>query len=417
MATPSAALVDLREKSAQKTRELKDVFELAQDGKVFDFSRKTVLEKLGATDATHATQLVKERNKELDDIGAELHTAEMKFIQECMDEREEQRNIPIRGAQHPQPAERTHPKTLGELYSETKEYKESVRQKIDIPVTLDFDVKTLFQTTAGFPPESLRTGRIVEAVTRPVQVLDLIPSFDLGDAVEKYMEETTRTHAAAEKDEGVAYTESTFVFTEKTSTARKITDSLPVTDEQLEDETQVRRLIDQRLRFGLMQRLDLQVLVGDGIAPNLLGINNTAGVQTQAKGTDSALVAFLKGLTLIRFTGRANPNGAVAHPNDWQDIILTQDAEGRFLFGNPFQGPGPQSLFGIPIAQSDAQTENTVLIGDFGNFCAIGNRRGVSVQTGYVGTQFTEGKITLRADVRVSFTTYRPAAFCQVTGV
>jgi HK97 family phage major capsid protein len=146
-------------------------------------------------------------------------------------------------------------------------------------------------------------------------------------------------------------------------------------------------------------------------------MNNVVGIQTLAKGADSAIVAFMKALTLVRFTGRANPSGAVMHPNDWQDILLTQNANGDFLFGNPFMGAGPQALFGIPVAISDGQTQNTAIIADFRNFTRLDDRRGVNVQTGFVGTQFTEGKITLRADLRAAFTVTRPAAVCTLTGI
>jgi HK97 family phage major capsid protein len=415
MPAPSAALIEKRQQFATKQKELADAFELAQDGSQYDFSRKPVLEKLGATDSTDAAAKVKARNVELDNLGAELQQAEFAEINAAIKERDAARDLPMRGGKMPTEPIRT--KSFGELFVESKEFTASRQSKTSIPVTLDIGMKTLFETAAGFAPESVRTGRLVEAVTRPVQVLDLIPSAPIGSPVEKYMEETTRTHASAEKAEGVTYAESTFVWTEKTSDVRKITDSIPVTDEQLEDEMQVRSILDQRLRFGLMQRLDLQVLAGNGTAPNLRGVINVVGIQTQAKGTDPVISAFLKALTKVRFTGRANPGGAVFHPNDWQDVLLTQNSNGDYLFGNPFMGPGPQSLFGIPVALSDALTENTGLVGDWANFSRIGERRGIDVQVGFSGTQFVEGKQTLRADLRACFTVYRPAAFCTLTGI
>ena len=272
-------------------------------------------------------------------------------------------------------------------------------------------------TAAGFAPESTRTGRVVEMPVRPIQVLDLIPSGPMNQAVEKYMEQTTRTIGAAERNEGATYAESAFVYTEKTSDVRSIGDSIPVTDEQLEDESQVAGLLDQQLRFQVMQRIDGQVLVGTGIAPLLRGVNAVVGIQTQALGAESRIVAFLRALTKIRTVGRASPNGAVFHPNDWIEVMLTQSTAGEFLFGNPFQGPGPQALFGIPIAQSDAQTEGTGLVGDFANYSRLGERKGVTIEIGYSGTQFVEGKKTIRATARVAFTVYRLTAFCQITGI
>jgi HK97 family phage major capsid protein len=405
-------LVEKREEMAAKQKLVTEVFELA--GKEYDFSKKTVLEKLGAADSKDATDKVKSLNDELTGLGGELERLELERVKSMTLDREESLREPAARPLHRGAPEA---KSWGQLFVESKEFKASKAGRQDVPLMLDVGMKTLFETGAGFAIENRRSGLLVEGVTRPIQVTDLIPSFPIEQASFVYMEETTRTHSSAEKAEGVAYAESTFVWTQRTSPVQKITDSIPVTDEQLEDAGQVRSLLEQRLGFGLRQRLDLQILVGNGTPPNLKGINNVSGIQTQAKGTDSAIVAFMKALTLVRFTGRANPNGAVFHPNDWQDILLTQNANGDFLFGNPFMGAGPQALFGIPVAVSDAQTQNTGLVGDFANFTRLDDRRGVLIQTGYVGTQFTDGKITLRADLRAAFTVTRPAAMCTITGI
>jgi HK97 family phage major capsid protein len=416
MPAPSTSLVEQREQFAAKQKLAAEVFELAQDGKQFDLSRKTVLEKLGATNADDALGKIKALNRECDDLSAKLQTAELDEIKGSIAHREEERSTPYRGAQHPAPAG-GEAKSWGRMYAESKEFKASRQSRTDIPFQLEIGLKTLFETAAGFPPESVRSGLLVEKATRPIQVLDLIPTFPIGQAAFVYMEETTRTHGAAEKAEGVAYAESVFVWEQKTSPVQKVTDSIPVTDEQIEDEPQVASLLDQRLGFGLRQKLDSQILVGSGTPPALRGLLNVVGIQTFAKGADMGIVAFMKGLTLVRFTGRANPSGAIAHPNDWQDIVLTQDNEGRFMFGNPFQGVAPQSLFGTPVAVSDGITQNSLAIGDFANFSRLDDRRGVRIQTGFIGTEFTEGKVHLRADLRAAITYTRPAAFVVITSM
>lgn len=411
------ALLEKQELYNTRLSELNTIFEEARDGERFDLGRAKVLEKLGAKDAAHAMELMKGRRRELDDLGGQLQQAQLREMESTTKATDSALREPVRGVKHPH-ADALGVKTWGQLFVESAEFKNSRKSKQDVPFHLEgLGLKTLFATSAGFAPESVRSGLLVEAATRPIQVTDLIPTFPISQPSFVYMEETTRTHAAAEKAEGVAYAESTFVWTQRTSPVQKITDSIPVTDEQLEDEAQVRSLLEQRLSFGLRQRLDLQILVGDGTAPNLSGILDVSGIQTQAKGADPAIVAFMRALTKVRVTGRASPNGAVFHPTNWQDVVLTQDAEGRFLFGNPFQGPGPQQLFGIPVAQSDAITLGTAIVCDFVNFTRIDDRRGVMIQTGYVGSQFTEGKVTLRADMRAAFTVTRPAAVCSITGL
>lgn len=418
MSTPSDTQIqEKRDVYHGKQKELAEAFALAKDGTRFDFTRKTALEKLGASDQANAMVKIKQKGKELDNLFSDLQQDEAKHYESRIGERDSQLEMPGHGTmQHPKSG-RGESKTLGGLYVASDQWKQFKEHRTEAPFHVEMELKTLFQTSAGFLPESVRSGLLVEAVTRPIQVTDLIPSFPINQPSFVYMEETTRTHAAVEKAEGAAAAESTFVWTERTSVVRKIFDSIPVTDEQLEDELQIQSLLDQRLQFGVRQRLDLQILVGDGVAPNLEGINNVTGIQTQALGTDDRITAFSKALTLIRFTGRATPSGAVFHPNDWQAYMLLKNANGDFLFGNPFSGAGPTSLLGVPIAVSDAQTENTGLIGDFANFSRLDDRRGVMVQIGFVGTQFTEGKVTMRADLRTAFTVTRPAAFATLTGI
>jgi HK97 family phage major capsid protein len=86
------------------------------------------------------------------------------------------------------------------------------------------------------------------------------------------MEETTFTNSAAETAEGGTYPESALALTERSTPVQKITTFIPVTDEQLEDVPQIQGYLNNRLPFMVRQRLDLQILTGNGTTPNLRGL-------------------------------------------------------------------------------------------------------------------------------------------------
>lgn len=412
----ASKLVEKRNALTAKQAALAKVFEEA--GESLDFSKVTSLD--GDTTEAKVASL-RARNTELEDLAKEVEgLAAIEGMKDRVAGLGKDLARAITQAPHADPT-RSPLKGLGRLIVESPAFEQYRRTKgLAVCELADFglaELKTLFQTTAGWAPESLRIpGLVIEAVTRPIQVLDIIPPGTTGMAAVVYMEETTRTHAAAEAAEGAAYAESTFALTQRSSTVRKVADSIPVTDEQLEDVEGVASYLDNRLTFGLRQRLDNQILNGNGTAPNLLGILNVAGIQTQAKGTDPVPDAIYKALVKVRVTGRAFPNFVLMHPNDWQDVRLLRTADGIYIWGSPSES-GPERIWGLRLVQTDALTENTGLVGDFQNFCQLYERRGIEVAIGYVGTQFTEGEKTIRADLRVAFVVYRAAAFATVTGI
>lgn len=422
---PSKAVRESQEKLVAVQQKIGDVFAAA--GESLDFATSRVLELTGAKDSAGAVTKVREWNKEAEDLGkAHDHLRELDELGQktrgALDEAERARKQPRQTLPLPGGGDAlSTPKRLGTVivgseaftaYRERKAPSACIEESYGL-----VELKALFETTAGWAPESARIpGLVIEKATRPVQVLDIIPTGRTGQASVVYMEETTRTHAAAERAEAAAYAESTFVLTEQSSTVRSIGDSIPVTDEQIEDVVGVESYLNQRLEFGVRQRLDNQVLNGNGTAPNLRGITNVAGIQTQAKGSDPVPDAIYKAMVKVRVTGRAFPGAFVVHPNDWQDVRLLRTADGIYIWGSPSEA-GPERIWGIQVVQADSLTEGTGLVGDFANFCQLYERRGAEIMVGYVNDDFLKGKRTIRAGLRVAFVVYRAAAFATVTGI
>lgn len=279
-------------------------------------------------------------------------------------------------------------------------------------------IKTLFETSAGWAPESIRLGYVVPAVDLPPQVIDIIPGGRTGQAAVPYMEETTRTHAAAEKAEGAAFAESTFALTEQSKTVRKITDSVPVTDEQLADVPQVESYLRGRMVYGVRKRLGTQIIGGNDVAPNLDGLSGATGLQTQALGADDRVVAIRKAKTKVMVTGEASPTHVALHPTDWESIETAQLADGQFLLAMAMSG-APKRLWSMGVVEDGAAlSQGTGYVGAFSpEYCMLFERQGVEVLVGFVNDDFSKGKQTIRATMRAAMVWFRGAAFCSVTGL
>lgn len=314
-------------------------------------------------------------------------------------------------------------KSLGEMFIGSEAMKGYARGSGNGPQAhLDIDVgrflKADFLTSAGWAPESVRTGHVVDYATRPApRVVDFLPQTTTSQAAVVYMEETTFTNTAAETAEAGAYPEAALALTERTNTVRKLAVYLPVSDEQFEDEPRAQQYVNNRLPFMLRQRLDLQILGGDGTPPNLTGTENTAGIQTQALGADSVPDAIYKAMRKIRDTGFAEPSVVFIRPDKWEAVRLLKSADGQYIWGHP-SIPGPTTIWGVPVVETTAVTATKAILGDYANFSDLVVRRGIDIQVSNSHSDFfVKGKLAIRADMRVALIHYRPAAFAAVTGL
>lgn len=395
-------LADVREK-------LGKAFEEA--GSEMDLSKVTVLD--GADSAAKAEQ-IRNLNTEAADLAKSIEDDRKiadiaKQNREWMEQKERHPGHQVT----PEGGTKASPmvKSVGELFTDSYETK---NQAMDMD---SVDLKTLFETAAGWTPESVRGPRLVENPQRPIQVTDIIPTSNTTQNAIKYMEETTFTNNAAEVAEGGQKPEAALALTERTDPVQKIAVWLPVTDEQLEDVSQVQGYINNRLGFMVRQRLDGQILVGDGTSPNLSGILDRSGLQTQAKGADPIPDAVYKAMTKVRVTGRAIPTAYVTHPNDWQEVRLLRTADGIYIWGNPSEA-GPERIWGLQVVQAEALTEGTGLVGDFANFAELVYRRGLTMKVSDSHSDFfIKNKQVILAEIRAALAVYRGSAFCQVTGI
>src|SRR5205085_7500614 len=116
-------------------------------------------------------------------------------------------------------------------------------------------------------------------------------------------------------------------------------------------------------------------------------------------------------------SGFAEPTAAIFHPADWTDIRTLTTADGIYIWGSPADA-GPDRIWGVPVRQTTALTQNTGLVGAFRPYAEIVRRDNlvVMVSTEH-STYFVENKMAILAEERGALAVYRPSAFATVTGI
>lgn len=309
-------------------------------------------------------------------------------------------------------------RTFGDILAKSAEYKafqdgdlRTVKFSLD-----EMEAKTLLTLANGPIPQPTRVGPVDYAVD-VTMVSDLMLPGSVGTGSISYWEETTLTNGAAEVAEGEEKPESALGYTEVLESVRKIATWIPATTEALEDMPTLRSMVEGRLRFMVRQREEGQLLVGNGTAPNLSGITDRSGIQTQAKGVDSTPDAIYKAMTKIETNAFADPTALVIHPLDWQDIRLLKTGDGLYIWGSPAEA-GPERIWGLPIRKTAKMTQNTALVGAFRPHAQIFRRTGIDILISTEHSDYViKNKVLILAEERLALAVYRPAAFCTVTGV
>lgn len=396
-------------------REVREKFEAKQKA-VSDFYNSFKNDK-GEFD------IPKEKIEEGQALNAELkslHT-EYKKLQQIEDERQALTEAVERGAKRIGFSSGEEMKSFGEKLYDTSEFKNNALSKGRVEIAgsaKDYllGMKTTMSTSAGFSNPDNRLPDVVPYAARTPIIQSIIPSIDVDVDVVKYMEKTTQTNNAAETTEGSALGENAYVWTQRTQAIETIGAFIPVTEQQMQVKELMLSVINDDLRLDLLRREEYQILNGDGVTPNILGIYAKPGILTQAKGGDPTPTAAFYLLTKLRHTGFVNPDAFIFHPNDWQSVRMLQSSTGEYIWGSPSDA-GVDRLWGLPVIVSTAATEGTAVAGDFGGYARIYRRQNIVIEWGYNSDDFSKYKRTVRATERMCLVIRRAGAFGTLTGI
>jgi HK97 family phage major capsid protein len=416
------SLTDVREELAAKRRDLHNLFQEA--GPDLDMSKVT---SIYGTSEEKAAE-IRSRNDALTALGQEHDRLALLDMIAKQNEVEHKRlneagsSLALGGGDGGagKATGQLQPRHLRELIAGNKGYK-AFRDGTQRSVTIDIpaaDVKTLITLSTVNRPNERRDLVSMALEQRTVGDLMLEGTTDANTL--EYYEETTFTNNAATVAEGGTKPESALGFTLRQESVRKIAHFIPATKEALDDVAFLESTIRGRLAFGVMRAEEAQLLSGDGNAPNIRGLLNRTGIQTQAKGADPTPDAIYKAMQLIRGSagaGFAEPTAVVLHPNDWTDIKLLRTVDGIYIWGNP-SDEGPDRIWGLPVRQTTAMSQNTALVGAFRPHAEVIRREGIQITLSTEhSTFFVENKVAILAEERLALAVYRASAFATVTGI
>lgn len=215
-------------------------------------------------------------------------------------------------------------------------------------------------------------------------------------------DEASVTEAAAAVAEGAAFPESAAAWKGYTLPVEKIGDTIPVTEEFFEDEPTLAAELNLFLQSNVLDKVDADLINADGTSPNIKSLDSLSPNYTAPDlniadaNIYDLMVKLIEAITAAR-GNKYRPDFIAMNIADINLLRLHKDANNNYIFA-------PQTGLGAPvtIVEDNNVTANQAYIGD-SRYCRIYEMPGVEMSTGFVGTQFTEDEMTLKARKRLAF--------------
>lgn len=235
---------------------------------------------------------------------------------------------------------------------------------------------------------------------------------------------------AAFTAEGGTKSEVAMDWSQDDAIVRKVTAWLPVTTEVIEDAPTLRGYIDTRLAYLAAVQEEEAIIAGDGIAPNLKGILNFAGLQSQAfvAHPDAASVPDLTVMGANAIAKIENVDGeadaVVMRPTDYwtgvaQRATLRVDGGEGGVGGVPIQFSSAAAagvpLWGLPVIRSRSCPAGKAVVGAWRMGATLFDRMQTTIRVGNQhSTYFVENKVAVLAESRLALAVHRPDYFVEL---
>lgn len=309
----------------------------------------------------------------------------------------------------------TAPKTLVEALTEIKGDIKQLTQGIKGEVNLEINAADTLRSSVADNDYSQILPEIGQLAVRKLPMKQLCRPRPMtgkdNNGTIRYTDwdADTIARAAAMVAEGDAFPESTAKFAQYTATLKKIGDTLPVSEEMLEDMESLANELEMFLETNIQIKEDEQLLRGSGTGENMTGLLTSAIEFPYADYADSVSDASIYDLLVkiledITTTGgnKYLPNFVLMPSALITKMMLKKDGNNNYVLP-PFMVKGANNqmvVANLTVIEENGFTDsNQLAVGD-SRYMELYFKAGLTLTRGTVNAQFSEDMITLKARMR-----------------
>ena len=298
--------------------------------------------------------------------------------------------------------------TAGEEFVKSEQFKALVTGQLQ-RARLEVKNTVVSNSTTVFPQQQ---PGVIRGNFAPLTIREIFRVIPVTSNMVNSLREASWTNSAAEVSQGAAKPESDITFEQYNVPITTVAHWLKVSNQLLADAPAIMAYIDTRARDGLAQRIDAQLLNGNGTSPNLSGLTDSGNFTAYTANSGDLLVDAINRAKWQLWASGNVPDVVIVNPADWGTMERTREyvaTGGAYLYGMPGDSAG-LNPFGVRVVISNNMTPGKFLIGALNTSAVLYTRSGAVVEMGYVNDDFTKNLVTIRVEERLGLGVERPAA-------
>lgn len=319
----------------------------------------------------------------------------------------------FKGSQHRAPS------SLAATIAKADNFKHFVNREIKqfgLPVVQD--LKSLVNVGAAssnddaYDTHPERAPGLFNDPRRPLTLLDAFPTQRVSSATFEFIRLNGYTNSAAEQgEEGSAKAETALPTDLKSVRHATIAHWLPASEQVLQDVPGLDMQISNLLRYGVLAKAEELIVKGTG---DIEGLETVGTAFAGDTGEDMA-TAISRAEAHLAATGWRGSH-VVMNPNDWHDMRTQKrgSSDDAFVVGS-WMSPPSMNAWGMQVAVSPSVTEGTSIVLDASQVAILDRMQAIVEFFRTDNVNVRSNLVTLRAEARMGFAVFAPAAVQLVT--
>lgn len=265
-------------------------------------------------------------------------------------------------------------------------------------------------TTAGASVTYVRPG-IIELPKRKLHIRELLPGGGMGNkSTFDFVKEITGSGSPiAPTAEGALKPQFGLALTETSVRAQWIAGFMKMSVNLLDDVEGMTTFLQSRLPEKLLRVEDEQILDGNGVGSNLLGLQSVGNFTAGAAAVTNRAETLVNAISQLENLDR-EANGILLNPADWYTLWLYKaSTSGEYTLPvNLVERVGGQMFIaGVPVFRSTAERALDYLVGDWTMGANLITREPARVEFFREdGTNVQTNQITVRIEERIALPVY-----------